>query len=203
MNTVDNVLYIYLQNLTMNLNLFHSVFFLILFFSAFSLNAQENTLQSLAKIEIGGQGINLSYETPLSKSFLLDLSVGLGPSYEVYDNSMSYVINNFKNPSLFLQGELIWLYNREKRATNGKSLANNAGNSIAFQTKYSLGQKDEIDQNKALLNEIHWGFQRSLGESFYFNTHAGLGYIHDFENKEGSLYPAIGFRFGYVFLKMK
>lgn len=86
----------------MNLNLFRSVFFLILIFSAFSLNAQENTLQSLAKIEIGGQGFNLSYETPLSKSFLLDLSVGLGPSYEVYDNSMSYVINNFKKPSLLI-----------------------------------------------------------------------------------------------------
>lgn len=186
----------------MNTNNFNLMIFLtVLFFlNTFKVNAQENSFKSLGKIEIGGQGINISYETPLSKNLLLDISSGIGASYNVYNNSVEYVVNLSK-PSLFLQGELVWIYNKEKRLSKGKSILNNSGNFVAFQSKYSFGYKNEPDQNNALLNELHWGLQRSLIQNLYFNTHFGIGYIYDNDNNEGNIYPAIGIRIGYVLVK--
>lgn len=186
----------------MNTTNFNFVIFLaILFFlTTFKVSAQEDSFKSLGKIEIGGQGLNISYETPLSGSLILDVSSGIGSSYNVYNNTVEYVIN-LNKPSLFLQGELVWIYNKEKRLSKGKSILNNSGNFVAFQTKYSFGHKNEPDQNNTLLNELHWGLQRTLVQNLYFNTHLGIGYIYDNDNNEGNIYPAIGIRIGYVLVK--
>ena len=51
--------------------------------------------------------------------------------------------------------------------------------------------------NPALLTEVHWGLQRSLGGNFIFNTHIGLGFVSDFDTSSTAFSPTFGLAFGY------
>lgn len=54
-----------------------------------------------------------------------------------------------------------------------------------------------VFQNQALLTDIHWGLQRSLGEKFILNTNIGIGYVQDFETNYGNIAPVLRFKVGY------
>lgn len=101
------------------------------------------------------------------------------------------------DPVPSISTELKWIYNREKREVKEKNNANNAGNYIGLQTKYSLGNANNISLNKALLTDLHWGLQRSLGTNFTFNTNVGLGYMYDFDTTYGDVAPVLRVKFGY------
>lgn len=100
-----------------------------------------------------------------------------------------------------MKSEFKYYYNREKRERKGKNNLNNSGNYIAFQTKYNTKifslSKTELPLENTLLNEIHWGIQRSLGGNWLFNFHTGLGYTRDLDFSDASIYPALGIKFSY------
>jgi hypothetical protein len=50
-----------------------------------------------------------------------------------------------------------------------------------------------------MLANLHWGIQRALGKHWAFNCHAGAGYALDIDYDFGTIYPAIDFKFSYVF----
>ncbi|MFD2512439.1 hypothetical protein ACFSRY_01060 [Pontibacter locisalis] len=194
--------------------------FFLLALSMFSFSAlaqsnepvQSTELVSMTKLEVGLHGIGVGYEVPFSHKWSVNLSAGLGGGYSIDKNSYA---NGFKStfivnePVAYVRSEFRYIYNRNKRSIKSKSLLNNAGNYIAFQTKYTTGRVFESDEwsqinnplNRTLLNEVHWGMQRPLGQKFLYNLHLGLGYAADFDFKNSQFYPAVGLQFAYVISK--
>lgn len=174
-----------------------------------SQEAESVGLARLAKVELGLHGIGLGYELPFSEKRSANLSAGLGGGYSVWGNEFksTFIINE---PVAYFRSEFKYTYNRSKRLSKSKSVLNNAGNYVAFQTKYTtervIGSKSSFDGpfvylNRALLNEVHWGIQRPLGQKYIFNMHIGLGLAHDFRFDESQVYPAAGVQFAYVLSK--
>lgn len=190
--------------------------FLLLAFFIFTFHAvaqtTENTesieLERILKLELGLQGIGVGYEFPLSEKWSVNLSAGLGGGYSVYASSFrsTFVINQ---PVAYSRSEFKYIYNRRKRLSKSKSILHNTGNYLALQTKYTTRRVfggttwDEITDplNRTLLNEIHWGIQRPLGQKFIFNSHIGFGYAADFDFNDGQVYPAAGVQFAYILSK--
>ena len=183
--------------------------------NTFTLTAQsveDEPLRRLFKIELGGQGLGLAYELPVANRWSVDLSTGLGGGYHVGN---SFGSNNFQylwvvnDPVMYFKSEAKYHYNRPRRLRNGRSLRNNASNYVAFQTKYTteriLGSStfDQAENplNNTLLNEIHWGLQRPLGQRFLFNFHLGLGYAFDYDFNSGFVYPGLGLKFSYILFR--
>jgi len=164
--------------------------------------SQDESLDNQFKVEFNFISTGISYEMPINDSFLLDLSLGIGGGYRLNSGfTGEWILNS--PPAGFGKAELKYYYNREKRVKKGKNNINNAGNYIAFQTKYNterFSMPNDINiepLNKVLLNEIHWGLQRSLGGNWLFNFHLGLGFARDFDFSENSVYPALGIKFSY------
>lgn len=156
----------------------------------------QSTLEKVGKVSLGLQGAEFSYELPLGKSLLLESAAGLGVGMEVDHNKSTYSFY-LLDPVPFVSTELKWMYNREKRGAKEKNNANNAGNYVGLQTKYSFGHPNSLALNKALLTDIHWGLQRSLGTKFTLNTNIGLGYMYDFDTTYGDVAPVLRLKFGY------
>lgn len=156
----------------------------------------QSTLENIGKVSLGLQGAEFSYELPLGKSLLLESAAGLGVGMEVDHNKSSYSFY-LLDPVPFVSTELKWIYNREKREAKERNNANNAGNYVGLQTKYSFGHPNSLALNKALLTDIHWGLQRSLGTKFTLNTNIGLGYMYDFDTTYGDVAPVLRLKFGY------
>lgn len=172
----------------------------------------EEPLRPLFKLELGGPGLGLAYELPVANRWSVDVSTGLGGGYHVEDDFSGrtfqylWVVND---PVIYLKSEVKYHYNRPKRLRNGRSLRNNASNYVAFQTKYTTERVfgstvyDQLEDplNNTLLNEIHWGLQRPLGQRFLFNFHLGLGYAFDYDFNNGSVYPGLGLKFSYIIFR--
>ncbi|WP_445748745.1 hypothetical protein [Polaribacter sp.] len=172
------------------------IYLLMLF--VLNLFSQEESLENQFKLEYNLLGVGVSYEIPISEKFLIDFGAGVGGGV---DNAESYVWDFNSSLAAYFKGEFKYLYNREKRLKKGKSLENNAGNYIAFQTKYFTGRFSEIDifnpLNRAILNEFHWGLQRSLGGNWLFNFHIGFGFLRNIDEDYNLLSPALGLKFSY------
>lgn len=196
----------------MNLLLFA---FLIFSFNAIAQTTEPTepeALVPLKKLELGLHGIGLAYEMPFSEKWSANLSTGLGGGYSIYGNDFrsTFVINQ---PVAYFKSEFRYTYNRNKRLAKAKPMLNNAGNYVAFQTKYTtrrvFGSPSTFDNfggdydylNRTLLNEVHWGIQRPVGHKFLFNLHLGLGYAADFDFNDSQLYPAAGVQFAYILSK--
>lgn len=156
----------------------------------------QSTLEKVGKVSLGLQGAEFSYELPLGKSFLLESTAGLGVGMDVNHDKSTYSFY-LLDPAPFVSTQLKWIYNREKREVKDKNNANNAGNYVGLQTKYSFGHPNSLALNKALLTDLHWGLQRSLGSKFTFNTNIGLGYMYDFDTTYGDVAPVLRVKFGY------
>lgn len=156
----------------------------------------QSSLEKVGKVSLGLQGAEFSYELPLGKSLLLESAAGLGVGMDVNRTKSTYSFY-LLDPVLFVSTQLKWMYNREKREAKEKNNTNNAGNYVGLQTKYSFGHPNSLALNKALLTDIHWGLQRSLGTKFTFNTNVGLGYMYDFDTTYGDVAPVLRVKFGY------
>lgn len=165
-------------------------------FFCFSQEKKDN-YKNVGVVELGTQGIDVGYSILVGEKSFFNIEAGLGAGSNVNDGSAEYVFS-FKNPIPYAKVGYAINYNKKKREEKGKSLKSNSGNFIELQMKYSFGDKNDIDLNKTLLTEIHWGIQRDLGSNIYFRTHIGLGYLYDYDFKEGNLSPTIGVKFGYI-----
>lgn len=162
----------------------------------FAQNIENKELSHFARINLGLQGLDVSYELPISNQFVWENSLGIGMGSSVNGSSVEYLFD-FSKPTPYIKSELKYIYNNEERISKQKRVLNNSGNYIALQTKYSFGNSNHYKLNQTLLTEVHWGIQRPLGKRFIFNIHVGLGYIKDFDSENGNLTPSIGLRFGY------
>ena len=157
----------------------------------------ETKLSSLTKLDLGLQGIGLTFEPRLSNTLTTDLSFGFGGGYNISEGSINYHI--FK-PALYFCATPKYFYNLKKRINKGKTTQYNSGNYMGIRLKYNmpLYKKSDIIRNSILTN-IHWGIQRIIGNHWTINSNIGVGYAHDIDYNFGTIYPALDFKFSYIF----
>ena len=174
-----------------------SAFSIFIFFSIYGQASKKaGALVSLAKLQVGGQGIGLSYEPKISKRLTIDLCAGVGGGYSIAKEYLEY---DFFNPAVYFSVAPRFFYNIAKRAESGKNMEFNSGNYLGGSLKYNLPFKRKyLVITKSYLANLHWGIQRSLGRRFIFNSHVGVGYAWDIPSGFGTIYPSLDFRFSYV-----
>ena len=159
----------------------------------------DSVIVTLGKIDIGPQGIGISYEPKLSNKLTADLSLGLGGSYGIAENDFNYDV---LQPGLYFSVTPKYFYNIQKRISHGKNTRFNSFNYFGLRLKYVTpisGNDDEV--RNSILTNIHWGMQRSIGGNWLLNFHLGVGYASDLNNLGGTIYPSIEIKFAYVLLK--
>lgn len=166
----------------------------------------QHELKPYTKLDLGLQGVGVTFERKLSKKATIDLSLGLGGGYNLYWGSMDYHWDLFY-PVPFVAVTPKFFYNRDKRAAKGKSMTYNAGNYIGLRLKYSIPTLTQNHRSiNLLLLSAYWGLQRPIGRKWTFNGQAGIGYatrgtrIMDNGYSE-MLYPSFDFKFSYNFGK--
>lgn len=181
--------------------------FLFLLSQAFRTFAQnaipDSSIVSLTKLDLGFQGVGLSYEPRINSKMAIDFAAGVGGGYNVSEVRVNYRWS-FSQPSLYFMVTPKIYYNRKRRIEKGKDVRNNAGNYWGIKVTYTSGNNASDYRNSVspsgLIN-LHWGIQRSLGDKWILNAHAGLGYAKDFPDGFGTIYPALEFKFSYLFKK--
>ncbi len=161
----------------------------------------DTALRNLTKIDLGFQGVGLSYEPRVGSKTTIDFAAGIGAGTVVSEDRIEqkfYVLA----PSFYFGINPKFYYNRQKRIRKGKSVINNAGNYIGARMMFVAGNgssdSDKRTRNSLLFN-IHWGIQRPIGQRWLFNAHAGLGSAVDVgDGFTNVLYPVIGVKFAYL-----
>lgn len=161
----------------------------------------KSKLSSLAKLDLGLQGIGITYEPRLSNMMTVDLSAGGGGGYDIGEGALSI---DYSKPALYLMITPKYFYNRQKRILKGKKTQLNSGNFIGLRIKYVTPNNRQSDytRNSILIN-IHWGIQRAISNRWTFGTHVGAGYAQDIDYNFGTIYPAIDCKFSYILANSK
>lgn len=163
----------------------------------------ESDLKSLTKLDLGPQGIGITFEPRISKTMTTDFSAGAGGGYSVAEGNIDYQWQIF-NPAFYFSATPKFFYNRQKRIEKEKSLKLNSGNYIGLRVKYTTGSIDpQPSMREAIFINLHWGLQRSIGNRWSLNAHIGGGYAQDLTNQFGTIYPAVGFKLSYNFVNQK
>jgi hypothetical protein len=173
-------------------------------------NDESNTaapVLPLSTIDVGPEGLAVSFDFKLSNKMLLDWSIGLGGGYAIRDSSFKYKMN-LRLPELYSSITARYYYNRAKREAKGKSILNNSGDFVGLKVKYV---SDRLTENfsvwDALLINIHWGMQRSISPHILFNGHVGGGYgtatyFKSFPTYH-RFYPAVNFTLSYRISRLR
>jgi len=174
------------------------------FFSFGQDEKPDSKLSNLAKLELGGQGIGLGYEARLSNKMTVDMSAGIGGGYDIGEGFMEI---NYARPAIYFSLTPKYFYNRQRRIDKGKETIFNAGNYFGLRFKYVGANNRGLyyfnNYRNSILVNLHWGIQRPLGMHWAFNAHFGAGYAQDIDYSFGTIYPAIDFKFSYIFSKSK
>jgi hypothetical protein len=157
----------------------------------------ETKLSSIAKFDLGLQGIGFTYEPRISNVVTTDISAGIGGGYNIAEGSIEYQL---LKPALYFSVTPKYFYNLKKRINKGKTVQFNSGNYVGARFTFNtpLYKKSDIIRNSILTN-IHWGIQRAISNHWTLNSHFGIGYAHDIDYDFGTIYPAIDFKFSYIF----
>ena len=161
----------------------------------------DSTLSSLLMLDLGGQGIGVTYEHRLSNKITGDISAGIGGGHDIGEGFFEI---NYGYPAFYVSLTPKFFYNRQKRIDKGKEMILNSGNYIGLRFKFVAANNGPFDYYRnSVLGNIHWGMRRALGQHWLFNFHVGAGYAEDIDYGFGTIYPAIDFKFSYVFFKPK
>lgn len=159
-------------------------------------------LRPLTKLDVGLQGVGLTFERRLSNKTSIDFSLGVGGGYNIIRNGLGMWYHP-DEPTAYVAITPKLYYNTDERSAKGKTTDLNSGNYIGLRVKYiSRSISESSYARDALMSNVHWGMQRAISRKWTFNFHAGIGYITDatdLQNTEGNLYPAIDFKFSRNF----
>lgn len=184
-------------------NLSFFVFLFAFLIQASTLSSQ--SLQTIQKIGIGINGLEMAVEIPVAENITIEPAIGLGPSYD-FGESFSLVGNMgwhwaLVEPSVHVSTYGKFFYNRDKRMRKGKSMLFNSGKFIGVKIKYvskPLTDYEYHGQTNTILANLNWGGQRNIGRHWNYSYSVGLGYGRDIDYGYGSFYPALDLKIVYV-----
>ena len=179
------------------------VFLFALFIQSGALRSQE--LQTIQKLGLGINGLDLAVEIPLAENITIEPAVGLGPSYDFWDDDIIMGRTGFGwallEPSVHasVYGKLF--YNRDKRIRKRKSMLLNSGKFIGLKIKYvstPLTNYEYHGKTNTLIANLNWGGQRNIGKHWNYSYFVGVSYGRNLDSSYGTLYPGIDFKVAYV-----
>lgn len=168
------------------------------------LHAQE--LQTIQKLGLGINGLDLAVEIPLAANITIEPAVGLGPSYD-FDDRQDAITSKMGwhwallEPSVHASVYGKFFYNRDKLMSKGKSLLFNSGMFIGAKVKYvskPLTSDEYHGQTNNLIVNLNWGGQRNLGKYWIYSYSLGLGYGYNLDYPRSVFYPAFDLKVAYV-----
>lgn len=174
--------------------------------SALTVVAQHSVEKSITGIQAGYFGAHLYNESRMSDKWAFRSQIGLngGLAKEDLSNKIAYTIL----PAIVLEPR--HYFNLTKRAVNGKSTENNAGDYFGMSLHYrpdwfkltnSLEQEDIAKSNGVFLLPT-MGIRRNLGKNFHFEGQYGIGYGMNLGNKyknSGKVVMNLGLKVGVNF----
>lgn len=150
--------------------------FFLVFLSVWAVKAQE-PLERFTLLEAKIIGLGINHQEPLTKTMLLDASLGMGITSVIYGEKHHF-LKPF-TPSIYAKVELREYYNRNRFTTL------NQGNYIGIQSKVIATAKEIF-----MFNDIHWGIQRKLSEKMVMSFHIGIGrYVYLHKSSEIKIFP--------------
>jgi hypothetical protein len=174
---------------------------------SFAQNKANKDLRPFTKLDLGLQGVGITFERRLGNSSDIELSTGIGTGgYDISEKSLTYIVDP-SNPTGYISITPKIYYNRNKRLAKGKPGELNGGNYFGLRIKYATrGIAEDTQVWDALLFNLHWGLQRAVGKRWTINSHFGLGYAMDavdLNNTSGTIYPALDLKFSYILNKKR
>src|SRR5688572_382711 len=122
-------------------------------FSTAQKTSEQGQLRTLTKLDLGLQGVGFTIEPRLGNRMTMDISLGAGGGYDVYESNFHYTWN-LLDPAFYFSVTPKLYYNRARRLAKGKSVKYNAGNYFGWRLKYTTpsigGDTDAYDT--ALMN---------------------------------------------------
>lgn len=161
-----------------------NIFFLAFLF-VWVVKAQE-PLERFTLLEAKIIGLGINHQEPLTKTMLLDTSLGGGITSVMYGDSFRFLMPF--TPSAYAKVELREYYNRKRFTTHNK------GNYVGLQSKVIATSKEVF-----MFNDIHWGLQRQLKGNLLMSFHIGIGrYVYLHKSSENKIFPPNEYRKGEV-----
>ncbi len=183
-----------------------SFFFLLfaLLTQASALSSQ--SLQTVQKIGLGINGLELAVEIPVTENISIEPAVGFGPSYD-FDDRQDAITSKMGwhwallEPSIHVSTYGKFFYNRDKRMHKGKSMLFNSGKFIGAKVKYvskPLTDYEYHGMHNTLITNLNWGGQRNIGKHWNYSYSVGLGYGYNLDYSRSTFYPAFDVKVAYV-----
>lgn len=176
----------------------HFLFVGLLFFSLFSLYAQQQTGVEKGLLSVNILTPGLEYELGLTNTTTLDFRVGTGFAYQKNMFDEGYGIYPI------FGAQYRYYYNFKKRSEKGKNTASNNANYLALSSAIQsgrpiIGELEYYDDYFGVIGPV-WGLQRYYGSGFKLDLNLGAGY--SFNNSGESYFsPIIAFRLGWRIFK--
>lgn len=133
-------------------------FFVLLFaFLIQTSTLSSQSLQTIQKIGIGINGLDVAVEIPIAEKITIEPAVGFGPSYDFSEDDILMGRAGFGwallEPSVHLSTTGKFYYYRNRRILKGKSMLLNSGKFIGVKIKYV---------SKPLTNSLFHGKSNTL-----------------------------------------
>ena len=169
--------------------------------------AQETSVEkSTFGVETGFLGLWVNNEARLSNQFTLRTEIGLNAG--ILGGSAYGETKFVLTPEITLEPR--WYYKLKKREANSKDISNNSGNFFSLKTSYSpdwfaISNAEDVNPMSSFSIIPTWGIRRNIGNHFYFEAGAGVGYRHYFGDNAVNLELKdkialnVHLRFGYKF----
>ena len=181
-------------------------FFVLLF--GFLIQAgvlHSQSLQTIQKMGLGINGLDLAVEIPLAENITIEPAIGLGPSYDFREDDIFMGRSGshwaLLEPSVHVSAHGKFFYNRDKRIQKRKSMLLNSGKFIGVKVKYvstPLTNDEYHGQTNTLIANLNWGGQRNIGKYWNYSYFLGVSYGRNLDSSYGTLYPGIDLKVAYV-----
>lgn len=162
-------------------------------------------LQTIQKLGLGINGLDLAVEIPMAENITIEPAIGLGPSYDFYDNDIIMGRTGFGwallEPSVHVSAHSKFFYNRDKRKRKRKSMLLNSGKFIGLKIKYvstPLTNYEYHGKTNTLIANLNWGGQRNIGKHWNYSYFVGVSYGRNLDNPYGTFYLGVDLKVAYV-----
>lgn len=174
-----------------------------IFISITTINSQSSVESSVEKSIFGVQaglfGAFAYNESKLSNSIALRSEIGMLAG--IWGGSSYPKVGYAFYPSISVEPK--YYYNLKRRLKKGKSILNNEGNYLSLKVNYNpnlfviSNYSGEVPDH--ILITPSYGLRRTFGKHFEYEFSTGIGYVYNFETKNGGTFLNLGFRIGYRF----
>lgn len=157
-------------------------------------SAQKKTILAA---EIGTPGIGLSAEWNHGKPFTVETSVFLGPSYDIEDEFLSFILTpSFARPAMRVSVTPRLYVNMKERQRPRKKKYTQVDLYLGLGYSYITSSFDDFNTPTHLVTG-HLGWRQFFSKRGILTAHLGLGYAANALAVASTFYPSLNVKVGY------